>query len=349
MNSTENSQNSLNPLVSIIIPVYNVEKYLSVCMESVINQTYHNLEIVCVDDCSQDNSLKIIEAFAAKDKRISIIRHNKNLGLSASRNSALEMVLSSDKDGFIIFVDSDDSIDLSLVEKCVAAFNDNIDAVCYYINPVLDNIDECYMPPKHYFDISYSGEHEINSELISNVKEMVQIKAFRKKIVAENNLRFPRGLIHEDVAFHLMYMYSLTNKLFFIPERLYNYTIRNNSLSTNSIKNKLIFHRIANLYYTRRYFEKNNKLNVLFNKQFIRLTENLFLMEFGFCKTTEEKNKLFSLTSKILKDFPSFLLIRDSKNLFITLLLKYNLFYVYLLMYKINWQIIKIKSLFTDC
>ena len=92
------------PLVSVVIPVYNVEKYLSDCLESVLQQNFEGMEIFCVDDCSTDGSRDILDQYAARDKRIRIIRYEKNGGLSYARNQAMKQA----KGQYIFFLDSDD-------------------------------------------------------------------------------------------------------------------------------------------------------------------------------------------------------------------------------------------------
>jgi len=98
--------------VSIIVPVYNVEKYLEKCLESIINQTLKNLEIICVNDGSTDNSLQILEDYAKKDQRIKII-NKKNRGSGAAKNTGMKNASGE----YIGFVDSDDWVDLAMFEK----------------------------------------------------------------------------------------------------------------------------------------------------------------------------------------------------------------------------------------
>ena len=104
----------MKPLISVIVPVYNVEEYLPKCLESIINQTYKNLEIILVDDGSTDNSGIICEDYAEKDKRIKVV-HQTNLGISAARNAGLDLC-SGD---YITFVDSDDYIECDEIEVLV--------------------------------------------------------------------------------------------------------------------------------------------------------------------------------------------------------------------------------------
>ncbi len=113
--------------ISIVIPVYNVEKYLHQCLKSVINQTYKNLEIICINDGSKDNSLNILNEYLKKDNRI-IIVNQKNSGVSSARNKGIRLSTGD----FISFIDSDDYLDLNVYEKCVQRIiRDNSDIIIF--------------------------------------------------------------------------------------------------------------------------------------------------------------------------------------------------------------------------
>ena len=101
-----------NPLITVIVPVCNVAKYLRRCLDSVISQTYQNLEIICVDDGSTDHSSEICEQYALKDERVKVF-HQENQGVSAARNKGLDMVAGE----YITFVDSDDYIQSDMLER----------------------------------------------------------------------------------------------------------------------------------------------------------------------------------------------------------------------------------------
>ena len=103
------------PLISVIIPVYNVEKYLRECLDSVINQTYKNLEIICVNDCSTDSSPEILEEYAKKDRRIIIKKNPKNIGLGLTRNEGIKIASGE----YIHCLDSDDWLELYAYEILV--------------------------------------------------------------------------------------------------------------------------------------------------------------------------------------------------------------------------------------
>ena len=113
--------------ISLIIPVYNVAKYLGRCLDSIVNQTYRNIEIICVNDGSTDDSLDILNSYALKDERVKIINRENN-GVSSSRNVALDVA----KGEWIMFVDSDDWIDLNVCEAAMKiALEDSADVVMW--------------------------------------------------------------------------------------------------------------------------------------------------------------------------------------------------------------------------
>lgn len=119
----------MSDLISIIVPVYNVEKYLDRCIQSIVEQTYRNLEIILVDDGSTDGSEKICDSWAVKDNRIRVI-HQNNMGGGAARNAALDVA----KGDFIAFVDSDDYISADMYEYLHGLMDNGFDiAECSYV------------------------------------------------------------------------------------------------------------------------------------------------------------------------------------------------------------------------
>lgn len=130
------------PLISVIVPVYNVEQYLPKCLDSIIDQTYKNIEIICIDDGSPDNSIEILRWYAAKDNRINIISQ-KNMGLSGARNTGIKNCHGD----YIMFLDSDDWLDLDTCEKACEAINEyNPDLVLWsYVREFEDRSKEKYI------------------------------------------------------------------------------------------------------------------------------------------------------------------------------------------------------------
>ena len=184
------------PLISIIIPVYNVEKYIRRCLDSVINQTYKNLEIILVDDGSPDNSGKICDEYAKVDKRIKVI-HKENGGLSDARNKGIKEA----KGKYIAFVDSDDFIDLnmySMLEKVIENKKADI-ACCKFLR-----FKEQVKIDKRKYDkkiTEYTQEEYIKKFFKINTQECVYYawnKLYKKELLDEN--QYPFGLTCEDVV-----------------------------------------------------------------------------------------------------------------------------------------------------
>ena len=210
--------------VSIIIPVYNVEKYISKCVDSVINQTFTNLEILLIDDGSPDNCPSICEAYARKDKRITVI-HKKNGGLSDARNYGLDKATGE----FILFVDSDDYIRKDMCEIMINdALINNADIVmCNYywvdsqgndlnINNQIDNI--IYTPEQYLH--AYINTQEAGFIIACN-------KLYKREIF--NDLRYPVGKINED--YFLIHKVVYRSKIISsINEKLYFYVQTENSI-----------------------------------------------------------------------------------------------------------------------
>ena len=211
--------------VSIIVPVYNVEKYLSKCLESLINQTLKEIEIVCVNDGSGDNSLDILKNFAQKDSRIKII-DKQNEGVAIARNIALEQATGD----YIGFVDSDDYVDLDYFEKLynIATKNNSDIAVASILKH------------KKYFDkynVRYSEE-----QVAENIQEKIKLcgdkkhfffyawnKIYKTDLIKNNKIKFTEGQIYEDVMFAMNALY-FSNKVVSVPNTKYHYVERNNSL-----------------------------------------------------------------------------------------------------------------------
>ena len=186
-----------NNIISVIIPVYNVEQYLNRCLESVCNQTYYNLEIILIDDGSTDESGKMCDKWAEKDSRIKVI-HKENGGLSSARNAGLDVANGE----YIGFVDSDDWISSSMYEMLYNLINKNEEydiSVCAFRktwddkNQLLENITCSTVK-------IWSRNDFLKRLLKINCQDSNQYawnKLYRKKIM--QNVRYPQGLIDEDV------------------------------------------------------------------------------------------------------------------------------------------------------
>ncbi|MGN0810884.1 MAG: glycosyltransferase family 2 protein [Akkermansia muciniphila] len=209
------------PLVSVIVPVYKVEKYIDRCLSSICGQTYTHLEIICVDDGSPDNSIDILRAYAARDERVHIICR-ENGGLSAARNSGLEAA----KGEWITFVDGDDWIERDTIESCISKISDRVDAVLYSIcvDNEMGETDPDQANKEEYYRVKYEGETDFTDDVILSTDVSVCNKLFRASVIRENGLSFPVGRIYEDASFTGRFFLTARGG-YFIPERsFYHYT-----------------------------------------------------------------------------------------------------------------------------
>lgn len=213
-----------NDLISVIVPIYNVEKHLKKCVDSIINQTYKNLEIILVDDGSPDNCGKICDEYAKEDLRIRVI-HKENGGLSSARNIGIRMSLGS----YLMFVDSDDYIEINMVEflyNAIASKGVNM-SVCKY-----REISGAYKKRefKEEHSITVSGKEAIEMLFVGSKWNFVIVcnKLYEKDLF--RGIQFPEGKYHEDeaVAYKLLYK---CDKVSCIPKVLYNYVKRNGSIT----------------------------------------------------------------------------------------------------------------------
>lgn len=261
-------------LLSIVVPVYNVEKYLKKCVESLINQTYKNIEILLIDDGSTDNSLLICKSFEKKDKRIKII-HKKNGGLSDARNVGID----NSKGEYIILVDSDDYIELDSCEIMLEYFKSGADIIAGNAYRIEDNKKNNMNHISH--DKIISGEEFLLKGFKEKCIPMASwLLIYKRSFLEENQLRFKVGIFHEDEEFTpralLVAKTVCSSSVYF-----YNYIIRDNSITTKKDKSK----NAKDLYLTFCELEQINKtLNNLQLQKYFKdsfTTKYLSLFRFG--------------------------------------------------------------------
>lgn len=213
-----------NELISIIVPIYNVEKYLKQCINSIINQTYKNIEIILVDDGSPDKCGEICDEYSKKDDRIIVI-HKKNGGLSDARNKGIDIANGE----YLTFVDSDDFVENNYIEKLynsiklnnakiaqcgISKVNESseiIEKLCY---------EESFVKTSYEILNNWYGKHLIENVVVWN-------KMYAKELFKD--IRFPVGKIHEDefTTYKLIYF---SKKVTIICNPLYNYRQNNDSI-----------------------------------------------------------------------------------------------------------------------
>ena len=268
----------MNPKVSIIVPIYNSEKYMSKCIESILNQTLSEIEIILVNDGSTDNSRKIIENYAKKDNRIKVI-HQQNSGPSVARNKGIRIA----KGKYIGFVDSDDYIEPNMYEELYNnANNKNIEvAMCSYNEKHLYNDIEYVIKPKLDSNRIYEKE-DIKQGIISTFSKNDNYgfyslcnKLYLKEWLIKENLTIDTNRDHgEDARLNLILL-TKVNSIYFINKPLYNYYIRKRESLTTVVRdnmykyildNKNFHDYLCNLYGYQHLMDKGRKnyLNNIF-------------------------------------------------------------------------------------
>ncbi|MGP4714436.1 MULTISPECIES: glycosyltransferase family 2 protein [unclassified Psychrobacter] len=219
------------PLVSVIVPVYNVENYLDACLNSIRQQTYQNLEIIIVEDGSTDNSRQLLDHHLS-DKRIKVVQHSKNKGLSAARNTGIESATGE----YMMFIDSDDIVDIRLVAACVdCALWSQAEVVTYDFMSFDDGVAEMALPyPRG--SLEYNAVEQDNDYY--NLPHFAWLKFIRASVIRSTSLRFPEGLYYEDWPFH-WHLGLSTTKRFHLPVNFYLYRQRGTSITESRGKELL--------------------------------------------------------------------------------------------------------------
>lgn len=238
-------------LVSVIVPVYNVEKYLDKCIQSIINQTYQKLEIILVDDGSPDRCGIMCEQYAELDGRIRVI-HKKNGGLSDARNVGVERASGK----YLLFVDSDDFIDCELVEKTVEsaeAYQSDIVLFDYKRLEPDGSIEFCCinnLPENKGFQL-----REYPKVLFKSISAWN--KLFLKQFFVNSNIQFPVGYCYEDLGSSPRYLLA-ADKISYVKETFYNYVIREGSIMSATKEEKNYHDRCRMIEIVKAYYQLEN-------------------------------------------------------------------------------------------
>ena len=256
-------------LISVIVPVYKVEAYLNKCIDSIISQTYKNLEIILVDDGSPDNCPKICDEYAKKDKRIKVI-HKKNGGLSDARNNGLRIATGK----YIGFVDSDDYIDDGMYEylySLIKKYDADI-STCGYRNFGEYEYDD--LVPKEEMCIDkIEALKKLSEDAI--VKNYAWNKLYKKELFIDNNIEYPVGVIMEDVATTYK-LFELCNKIVIGNNIFYNYLRRGGGITGEKGK-ELLRHHIENTLQRFEHFKDDKDLGFCFYKELFYITMRAYL------------------------------------------------------------------------
>ncbi len=262
-NNQQYSNSESEIKVSVIIPVYKTEKYIRECMDSVVNQTLKDIEIICVDDGSPDNSGKILDEYAKRDNRVHVI-HQKNAGVSVARNRGI----SEAKGEFIKFVDSDDFIDKDTCKICYDKSKE-LDA-----DIVFHNAKDDTTLVKPQFNL---------------VNESSCFAFFKTNIIKDHNIRFREGTsFGEDQAFNLICI-PKANRIVTISDNLYTYRPNPTSATHTSNIIKHSFSHAENVKYV--YTDWKN--NGYFNNEIAKVNFLKWFCDMNYWKDNHDIDNLF--------------------------------------------------------
>ena len=233
--------------ISVIVPVYNVGKFLEECLDSIINQTFSDIEVLCIDDCSTDNSYSILTEYSKKDSRIKVFSMNKNSGLSVVRNLGIEKSLGK----YISFIDSDDYLDLDFYSLLYKEANKYKAEISMSNIKMLDNKNL-----REFQTVSSEGCFSSFVEKFQDIRRgSVCDKLYLKSFLIEINLSFPVGKYYEDNFFTVKSIY-LANKLTKVKKASYIYRKNQNSITT-----KLSIKKILDIIEARKNIKQFMKAN----------------------------------------------------------------------------------------
>lgn len=320
-------------MLSVIIPVYNCEDYLFVCLRSVLKQTYTNFEVICINDGSTDSSLEILNYFEQEDDRIIVLNNTENKGLSYSRNKGLKY----SKGDYVFFLDSDDWISQNAFEELYTnAKNNDSDIVFYKLTRFNDKnfiLNQPAFDLSSYFDEWTDFNHftftykDIKKDVI-NTSFAAYLKLYKKSFLnSYDDFYFPEGLVYEDVLFHVKSILR-ASKISFVPKFFYVYNI-SNSESIMHDNSKIfdifkIIDLVEDFLLENNYFEEL-KLEFYFFKihqilQYLNKTHNENFFEIAKEKF-DELNKIFTedieikLKNSYVLNWEDFLKVLNSKSI----------------------------------
>ena len=300
------------PKVSVIIPVYNVEEYLRECLDSVVNQTLKEIEIICVDDGSTDNSLEILKEYAQKDNRITVIKQ-ENLHAGVARNAGLSQA----KGEYVHFLDSDDWIELNMLEKVTNRIMKDDADICIFNTDRYDNISKNYqlMPwglnEKYLPRIEPFSSDDIKDYLFNFCQSWPWNKLIKLSFIIENKLYF-QSLSRTNDLFFVFMSLSLANKIVTEKECLLHYRT-NLSLSLQSTNEKTPLDWFYALLALKKQLKKINSYKK-FERSFVNVSLGSSIYNYNSISNTEIKEKLRkNIKNKIARELDIYKHIQDSE------------------------------------
>ena len=293
-------------MISVIIPVYNVEKYLHVCLNSVLNQSYSNFEVICIDDASTDSSWEILEYFSKKDSRVKIFKNKVNKGPGFSRNKGLKIASGN----YISFLDGDDWFCFNAFELLIEKIKKyNLDLLLFKNIVYYD--DSKMFGFENYYDMKFMSKWHLkifNHWDLDKTKLFLMSNApwnkfYLKSFLDDNKLYFPNeNLIHEDNPFFYSVITS-AKRISFLNEYLHNRRRRQGSITT--LKNERLFDNINIVYEILNIFIKDKKLYEYYKKQVLEYVFEVMLNDKYVAIEDRYKEKFFNEVLIVYENFYS--------------------------------------------
>lgn len=301
--------------ISVILPVYNSEKYLRECLDSLVNQTFKDIEILCIDDGSSDSSLEILKEYEKADNRITVISQ-ENQGVAKTRNDGLNLV----RGNYVYFMDADDELDKNAFKKLHDNLISNGSDFCI-MKTVFVNGEEGYKFPAFDLDKEFSNVNfdkftftykDVKTHVLNDLFAP-WLKMYEREFLVNGNFTFPDIKSYSDAPFHVKTMLE-AEKISFIPEYLYRYRENADSL-VHSSSNTLNFFTLSDIIED--YLVENNYFDE-FRDEFYTFQTSKLVYYMGFADSmeyyTKAKGILENLNANFLRD-SSAKVLPDKKDL----------------------------------
>lgn len=294
------------PKASIIVPVYKVEKYLNRCIESILNQSYTDFELILVDDGSPDNCPQICDEYARKDKRVIVI-HKENGGLSDARNTGIEWALKNSNSEWITFIDSDDYIKENLLEKSIfSAIKYNVDIICFGIEMRDENLNILSWGTMKLSGLKRFNHNDRFAPIVQpkSIGDYAVNKLYKKHLFY--GIYYPKGKIFEDV-YTTYKIFDKAESVAIIRDNLYVYVRRSESITRQNIKFDV---RIMDFLYSneKKFAFIKSKCNKYLKRAAVGIADSISVIKNAIYKYDENiivyGNEIKIITSKLIEYLP---------------------------------------------
>ena len=298
---------SKKPKISIIVSAFNAEKYIHRCLESLSGQTMKEIEVICIDDDSEDKTFSIMQKVSGNDPRFVIRKNQNNIGVSKTRNKGIEL----SKADLIMFCDADDYYEKTMCEELYKAIQHSpkIDVGIAEIAVTYETHRDMKYSDDNYYSLKFSGTQKIDDDVILNTDLAPTNKIFKKKILEENGIRFPDNLRYEDAFFCVAY-FCCSSYAYYVNEKLYHYIRHDNSTMSNTwSKDTETDPAIEHLYIAFRIFDflVERELIDKYNELYWELLYSFELFAINNSKTTIRKKQVKKEATNFCQEHEAYL------------------------------------------